>query len=39
MRLLANFKRSINWDVESRGRKIHDRRHTAATLWLQNDVD
>jgi integrase len=39
LRLLANFKRSVRWDVESRGRRIHDLRHTAATLWLQNGVD
>ena len=39
MRLLANFKRSVNWKTESRGRRIHDLRHTAATVWLQNGVD
>jgi integrase len=39
LRLLANFKRSIKWDLERHGRRIHDRRHTAATLWLQNGVD
>jgi len=39
MRLLSNWKRSTHWDKNSRGRRVHDLRHTAATLWLTSGVD
>jgi len=39
MRLLANYKRAIQWKANSRGRRIQDLRHTAATLWLSSGVD
>lgn len=35
----ANYKRRIKWAEVSRGRRIHDLRHTAATIWLRNGVD
>ena len=35
----ANFKRAIKWTEVSRGRRLHDLRHTAATNWLANGVD
>lgn len=34
-----NWKRSVSWSKHSRGRRVHDLRHTAATLWLANGVD
>ncbi|MET4053596.1 integrase [Frigoribacterium sp. PvP054] len=34
-----NWKRSVSWAKHSRGRRVHDLRHTAATLWLANGVD
>lgn len=32
-------KRSVSWSTVSRGRRIHDLRHTAACLWLSKGVD
>jgi len=32
-------KRTVDWATLSRGRRIHDLRHTAACLWLANGVD
>lgn len=32
------FKRSTNWPVTGRGRRLHDLRHTAACLWLEAGV-
>lgn len=32
------FKRSTNWAVNGRGRRLHDLRHTAACLWLEAGV-
>lgn len=35
----GNWKRAVHWKEISRGRRVHDLRHTAATLWLANGVD
>lgn len=32
-------KRTVDWSSLSRGRRIHDLRHTAACLWLARGVD
>lgn len=32
------FKRSTNWAVNGKGRRLHDLRHTAACLWLEAGV-
>jgi len=34
-----NWSRDSHWEDLNRGRRVHDLRHTAATLWLQNGVD
>ena len=34
-----NFTRSVKWETIAAGRRLHDLRHTAATLWLQTQVD
>lgn len=34
-----NWTRAVHWQELSRGRRVHDLRHTAATLWLTNHVD
>lgn len=34
-----NFKRDVHWSEVGKGRRIHDLRHTAATLWLASGVD
>ncbi|MEX1078509.1 MAG: tyrosine-type recombinase/integrase [Homoserinimonas sp.] len=34
-----NWTRKVNWKKLNRGRRIHDLRHTAATLWLSSSVD
>lgn len=34
-----NWKRSVKWAGHSDGRRVHDLRHTAATLWLSSGVD
>ena len=39
MRLLSNWRRATNWPRYGRGRRVHDLRHTAATIWIQNGVD
>lgn len=39
MRLLSNWRRGTNWPRYGRGRRVHDLRHTAATIWIQNGVD
>jgi integrase len=31
--------RSVRWSTTSRGRRVHDLRHTAACLWLARGVD
>jgi integrase len=33
------FKRTLSWATTGQGRRIHDLRHTAATLWLARGVD
>jgi integrase len=38
-RELANFKRATHWNKYGRGRRIHDMRHSAATIWLTHGVD
>lgn len=35
----ANWRRSVGWSTSCRGRRIHDLRHTAATMWLSNGLD
>ncbi len=32
-------KRTLDWKVTAKGRRIHDLRHTAACLWLARGVD
>ncbi len=32
-------KRTLDWSVVARGRRIRDLRHTAACLWLARGVD
>lgn len=34
-----NWKRAVGWTALARGRREHDLRHTAATLWLTNGID
>jgi integrase len=34
-----NWKRATKWATVSRGRRVHDLRHTAATLWLSTGID
>ncbi|MER7447070.1 site-specific integrase [Microbacterium sp. NPDC097977] len=34
-----NWKRDAHWKANARGRRVHDLRHTAASLWLINRVD
>lgn len=34
-----NWKRAVDWSANCEGRRVHDLRHTAATLWLTNGVD
>lgn len=34
-----NFTRDVKWELFSDGHRIHDLRHTAATLWLQAGID
>lgn len=35
----ANWRRLVGWSALCRGRRIHDLRHTAATIWLGMGVD
>ena len=34
-----NWKRAVKWSAHAGGRRVHDLRHTAATLWLSNGID
>lgn len=34
-----NWKRAVDWAKHCAGRRVHDLRHTAATLWLTNGID
>lgn len=34
-----NFKRDAHWKEHGRGRRIHDLRHSAATIWLSSGTD
>ncbi|KAA0960799.1 site-specific integrase [Microbacterium sp. ANT_H45B] len=34
-----NWTRDSHWTDVNLGRRVHDLRHTAATIWLQNGVD
>ncbi len=34
-----NWTRDSHWADVNLGRRVHDLRHTAATIWLQNGVD
>lgn len=35
----SNWRGVVGWAKSCRGRRIHDLRHTAATLWLANGID
>lgn len=35
----SNWRRVVHWEDTSQGRRPHDLRHTAATLWLMAGVD
>ena len=35
----SNWRRAVRWDETGKGRRPHDLRHTAATLWLTAGVD
>ncbi|MFT3860542.1 tyrosine-type recombinase/integrase [Micropruina sp.] len=35
----GTFRRAVKWNVNGRGRRPHDLRHTAACLWLARGVD
>lgn len=35
----SNWRRAVGWTRSNRGRRIHDLRHSAATLWLTNGID
>lgn len=35
----SNWRRIVAWSTHCRGRRIHDLRHTAATIWLGMGVD
>lgn len=35
----SNWRRAVRWSDSSRGRRVHDLRHTAATFWLVNRTD
>ncbi|MBC7518097.1 MAG: site-specific integrase [Microbacteriaceae bacterium] len=35
----GNFTRAVKWATIAPGQRLHDLRHTAATLWLQNSID
>lgn len=37
-RWASNLKRRLRWSSSSQGRRIHDLRHTALTLWLADGV-
>ena len=37
--LNSNWRRAVKWDDTGLGRRPHDLRHTAATLWLLAGVD
>lgn len=34
-----NWRRTVDWDATGRGRRPHDLRHTAASLWICAGVD
>lgn len=34
-----NWRRSVRWEQTARGRRPHDLRHTAASLWIAAGVD
>ena len=34
-----NWKRAVGWSGTSHGRRVHDLRHTAATLWLNAGIN
>lgn len=35
----SNFRRAVKWRTSAPGLRIHDLRHTAATLWLSSGID
>lgn len=37
--LASNWRRAVAWTETGRGRRPHDLRHTAATLWISAGVD
>lgn len=36
---VGSWKRAVGWKTISHGHRVHDLRHTAKTLWLQNGID
>jgi integrase len=34
-----NWRRAVDWDTTGQGRRPHDLRHTAASLWISAGVD
>lgn len=34
-----NWKRAVEWEKYGEGRRVHDLRHTAATIWLSLGID
>jgi len=36
---LGNWRRTVRWDATGLGRRPHDLRHTAASLWIAAGVD
>ncbi len=34
-----NFRRAVRWSATAPGHRVHDLRHTAATIWLSSGLD
>lgn len=37
--LAQNVQRAVRWSTTGQGRRPHDRRHTAASVWIAAGVD
>jgi integrase len=35
----SNWRRAVGWRESCRGRRVHDLRHSAATIWIRSGVD
>lgn len=35
----SNWRRAVHWNETGRGRRPHDLRHTAASLWIAAGID